>query len=361
MLGLDARAFRITWTVLLVTALVWLLYHVRSTLFVFTLAVLFAYVIWPLVALLESLWARATPAPRTARLLALAVVYPVLLGLAVLAVTVVVPQAVRQAATLFEKVTAFASSSQLERSQLLDQMSRSRGWSLPALYALRDQILKHAGEILPYLQEAATQLLRYLSNLWVIVLVPILSFFLLKDADRLAAAAESWLTDAKQRDLLRQIFTDLHDLLAHYMRGLILLSLLSFAAQLVFFLIAGVPYGLLLATLAGLLEFIPLVGPLTAAAIILGASWLAGYSHLVLVAVFLGAWRLVQDYVNAPWILSAGVELHPLVVIFGVLAGAEVAGVAGMFLSVPVMAAGRVLLRRGMVESPRAGAARRAS
>ncbi len=344
MIAVDGRAFRIAWTVLVAASLAWLLYQLRGVLFLFALAVLFAYVIWPLVAFLERVWLRVTVSRRTARLLALAVVYPVLIGLAVLAATVAAPRIARQGTMLVGEATGVVG--QIQRGELLENMSRRHEWWLPVIQIIRSQVLSHAGEILARLQQGFGQLVRFLSNLWVVVLIPILAFFLLRDAERLEGAIENWLISAESRDWLRRVVADLHELLARYMRGLILLSLLSFAAQALFFLIAGVPYALMLATLAGILEFIPMVGPLAAAVIVVVASLLAGYPHLLWIVVFLGAWRLVQDYVNMPWVLGAGIELHPLLVILGVLAGAEVAGVAGMFLSIPILAAGRILLLR---------------
>lgn len=345
MLGLDPRALRVAWTVFLLAGVVWLLYLLRGVLFVFVLAILSAYVIWPVVAVVERQMGRLVRAGPRARLAALGVVYPILIGVAILMGTVMAPQIAQQGATLVERASSFAA--RVQQGGLLEQMSQQRGWSLPAVYAVRDELVRHTGSLVPYLQSAARQLLHYLSNLWLIVVVPILAFFLLKDAERLAAGVSGWLMAQEYRDFVEGIFTDLHDLLAQYMRALILLSLLSFASHLLFFFLAGVPYALLLATVAGLLEFIPLVGPLTAAITIVLASWLAGYEHLLWILVFLGVWRLVQDYVNMPWLLGSGVELHPLLVIFGILAGAELAGVAGMFLSIPAMAAVRILVRRG--------------
>ena len=66
----------------------------------------------------------------------------------------------------------------------------------------------------------------------------------------------------------------------------------------------------------------------------------------VLLLIFLICWRLVQDYVVAPRVMGRSVELHPLAAIFGVLAGAEVAGVLGVYLSIPVMASLRIVWRR---------------
>jgi predicted PurR-regulated permease PerM len=95
-----------------------------------------------------------------------------------------------------------------------------------------------------------------------------------------------------------------------------------------------------------MMEFIPLVGPLVAAGTILAVAFLANYQHLLILAIFLGVWRLVQDYVNAPRIMGSTLELNPLATIFAVLAGGEVAGVLGVYLSIPIMATLRIVWRR---------------
>ena len=94
------------------------------------------------------------------------------------------------------------------------------------------------------------------------------------------------------------------------------------------------------------LEFIPLVGPLCAAVIIIAVSVLSGFPHVLWVVIFLGFYRMFQDYVLSPHLMSKGVELHPLLVIFGVFAGGEIGGVAGIFLSVPALALIRLLYHR---------------
>ena len=62
--------------------------------------------------------------------------------------------------------------------------------------------------------------------------------------------------------------------------------------------------------------------------------------------IFLAAWRMVQDYVISPRIMGQSMELHPLAAIFGVLAGGEIAGVLGIYLSIPIMASLRIVWRR---------------
>jgi predicted PurR-regulated permease PerM len=79
--------------------------------------------------------------------------------------------------------------------------------------------------------------------------------------------------------------------------------------------------------------------------VIVLVSALSG-SHPVAVLVFLLAYRVFQDYILSPHLMEQGVEVHPLLVLFGVFAGAEVAGIAGTFLSVPILAMVRVLFVR---------------
>jgi predicted PurR-regulated permease PerM len=146
--------------------------------------------------------------------------------------------------------------------------------------------------------------------------------------------------------VIGEIAADLNILLAQYMRALVLLGLAASITYGVFFSIMGVPYALLLAALAFPLEFIPMLGPLTSAIIILLVAAFSGYPHGWALVAFLGAYRIFQDYVLSPHLMSAGMELHPLLVVFGVFAGEQIAGIPGAFLSVPVMAALRVVYNR---------------
>src|SRR5262249_18048753 len=162
-----------------------------------------------------------------------------------------------------------------------------------------------------------------------VVIVPILSFFFLKDG---AVIRDHVLSLARSTPglygLAEGLIEDIHALLAKYMRALVILSLSTFTAYSTFFTIVGVPYGILLAVVAMLLEFIPMIGPLVAAVTILIVAGLAG-EHVLAVLIFLIAFRLFQDYILSPNIMGQGVQLHPLLVLFGVFAGGEIAGVAG--------------------------------
>ena len=126
----------------------------------------------------------------------------------------------------------------------------------------------------------------------------------------------------------------------------LILAAMTLVAYSAFLGAMKVPYALVLGTIGGLLEFIPVVGPLAAAVIILSVALLMSYQHWLVLLIFLGCWRLVQDYVSSPRIMGRSMELHPLAAIFGVMAGGEVAGILGIYLSIPVMASLRIFFRR---------------
>jgi predicted PurR-regulated permease PerM len=181
------------------------------------------------------------------------------------------------------------------------------------------------------------------SNLIDLVIIPILAFFILKDGRELRSMLLGMFD--RERAKLDSLLDDAHTLLLQYMRALLLLCLATFTTFSIVLNLMGVPYAMLLASIAFMLEFIPLVGPLAAAGLILAVSFSAGFPHILWVAAFLGVYRMFQDYVLSPQLMKRGVELHPLAVIFGVFAGGEIGGVAGIFLSVPLLALFRLVLK----------------
>jgi predicted PurR-regulated permease PerM len=115
------------------------------------------------------------------------------------------------------------------------------------------------------------------------------------------------------------------------------------------FELIGLPYAVLLGVLAGALEFIPLVGPFLLAVLAAGVGAFHGPAMALWTIGFLSALRIVEDYVIYPRLIGSGLELHPLAVILGVMAGAELDGVAGMFLAVPAVATATVIGRHWLL------------
>jgi predicted PurR-regulated permease PerM len=325
MLGTDGRVVRITWTVVVVLLGLCLVYLVRSTLFVFILAILFAYLLAPLVNLIN----RLLPGSRK-RTLALAIAYVLMVAVVVVAGILIGSRVVEQATELAKTFPATVT-----------------GWAkdLQAHVPINMNLATRASEYLSNLPRVALGLLAFAGNLIYVVIIPVLSFLFLKDSDLIRTHILGLADIGPHRVLLDEVLADIHLLLAHYMRALVLLSLATFTAYSIFFTVVGVPYGILLGVLGGAMEFIPMVGPLAAVVVILLVTYASG-GPLLAALIFIVVYRMFQDYFLSPHLMGHGVELHPLLVLFGVFAGAEVAGVAGTFLSVPVLALARILYRR---------------
>jgi predicted PurR-regulated permease PerM len=200
--------------------------------------------------------------------------------------------------------------------------------------------------------ENVVALLGYLP--W-LVLVPILAFFFLKDADAFRRSALMMLPQGRIRWRGDEFFQDINSTLAAYIRAQLIACLIIGSVCTAGFAVIGVRYALLLGVAAGLLEFIPLLGPLVVAVM---AGTVAGFdsgAKLAAVILFLAALRIVEDYVLYPRIIGSGIHLHPLAIILAILAGHEIAGVTGIFLAIPVIAVLTVTYRHWLEHRGSAG------
>ena len=146
-----------------------------------------------------------------------------------------------------------------------------------------------------------------------------------------------------------EFFQDINSTLAAYIRAQLTACLFIGVICSLGFTLLGLPGSLVMGVLAGFFEFVPLVGPVTIAILAaLLAMFHAGPFNAFLVLLFLGVLRIVQDYVIYPRLIGQGIHLHPLAVIFAILAGEKLAGVAGIFLAIPVVAILTVSYRHWM-------------
>jgi predicted PurR-regulated permease PerM len=337
-LGLDPRAARYTWTAVFILLLLGVVYLIRETLLIFVVALLFAYLLWPVVDNLDR------RLPGRSRVAALAIVYSSLVGLLIVIGIVIGSRVAQEANALATRIPELLSK--LEQPAQPIASPPVQTVKAKIISTVRKTLVDHSRDLLSLLPQAALGILARAGTLIFILLVPILSFFFLKDSRAIRSSLLGMFPEGSRRDMVEEIVADLHLLLAQYMRALVMLALSAFVAYASFLALLGVPYAVLLAAITFPLEFIPMVGPLAAAAIILLVAGLSGFHHLLWILVFLGAFRLFQDYVLSPYLMSAGMELHPLLVIFGVLAGGYIAGIAGSFLSVPVLATLRIVYRQ---------------
>jgi predicted PurR-regulated permease PerM len=332
----DSRTARVLITVLLFALALGFLYVARATLIAFLFAIFFAYLMSPLVNRLER-WLRS-------RVLAIAVIYTLLLALVVVFFVAIGPKVTREGAKLGQSLPTILT--QLKSGQLAQQLGEEHGWNQKYTLLAQSFLVTHSDNIGHLAQRVGLRMADVAKQAWLLFVVPLLSIFFLRDGRSFSDFLLSSVQSRPQREFLENVLNDLNQMLAHFIRAQLTLAALTLVMYSAVLGIMGVPYALVLGTLGGVLEFIPVVGPLAAALIIVSVALLMSYQHWLILVIFLGIWRLLQDYVSSPRIMGESMELHPLTAIFGVMAGGEVAGILGIYLSIPVMAGLRIIFRR---------------
>ena len=349
MLGMDQRAARVTWTVFLVLMSILLAYLARHTIIVFSVALFFAYMLSPAVNAVQRLIPE-----RVSRNWSLAIVYIAFLGVLVGIGFSIGSTVAQQASNLGARFPDLIKSNDPLRGWLPEWLDPMRA---RIVEGLRVQMASLEQSAIPLLKTAAEEIFKHASTVLEVVLVPILSFFFLKDGAWMRETIVSWTTTGRNTVLFEEILDDVHLLLGKYIRALVILACATFVFYTLFLQFTGGQYAALLGGIAGVFEFIPVVGPLAAAVLIILVEGFTGYPHVIAVIIFILCYRMFQDYVLSPYLMGAGVELHPLLVLFGVFAGEQIAGIPGMFFSVPIIAVLRVVYVRLM----RARASRKVS
>ena len=336
MLLTDSRTARALITVLLFALALGFLYVARATLIAFLFAIFFAYLLSPLVSRLETLL--------RGRERAIAVIYSLLLVLVIVFFVAVGPKVTREGAKLGQSLPTLLT--QLSSGQIAQQLGAEHGWSKKSTELAQSFLVSHSDEITQVAQRVGLRVADVAKQAWLFFVVPLLSIFFLKDGRAFSDFLLSAVQSRPQREFLENVLNDLNQMLAHFIRAQLTLAALTLIMYSAVLGVMGVPYALVLGTLGGVLEFVPVVGPLAPAVVIVGVALLMSYKHWLILIIFLAIWRLLQDYVSSPRIMGESMELHPLAAIFGVMAGGEVAGILGIYLSIPVMASLRIVFRR---------------
>ncbi len=323
-----------------------LLYRLERVVLVLILAMFFAYLIAPLVAFVERRLRAVRTPQRLSRGVAIGIVYVIVAGVAWAGTAMLLPTVSQQVSDAASRAPAYAQSLRAWQGGWSRSYDRLR---LPTEVRRRiDQSLLDAGDrAVEGVRESVVAGFGVLSYLPWLVLIPVLAFFLLKDAESLRRAALDALPP-RFRGRGYRLFEELNTTLVAYIRAQLVACVLVGSICTLGFAAIGVPYAVLLGVLAGVLEFIPLVGPLLVAVI----AGLVAALHAPILAFwstgFLAVVRVVEDYVIYPRLMGQGIHLHPLAVIVAVLAGVELGGVAGIFLAIPVVAALSVAWRHGL-------------
>ncbi len=320
--------------------------------FLIVLSVFFAYLLEPLVKLIREPF-RDTPMDKwMPRSLAIVIAYLIVFAVLSIAISSIAPRVGEQAREFARNLPEL---SQAFRDRVNELNVRFERLSIPD--EIQGEFNRKVTDLGSGISAAVGNfVLNSAAYLPWFVLVPILAFFFLKDVNLLRLAVLRMFPAGRWRYRAQVVMAEVNTTLAAYTRAQLISCVLIATLCTLGFYALGLSYALLLGILAGIFEFVPLLGPLTIGIVVVltaAASddpWRALYA-----AIFLIALRLIHDYVTYPRIVRDGLHLHPLAIILSVLAGEQVAGIPGVFLSIPIVALATVVYRQVLEHQGRRG------
>jgi predicted PurR-regulated permease PerM len=338
---LDRRTTKVLITVLVFAAVLAILYVARAVLVLFAFSILLAYLINPFVRFLQrhSLLFKNLRGPHVAE------AYLAFIIVAVFLIHAFAPDLHRHPTRFLESVQTL--SEKASSGEIANDLGNNFGWSEAQAFRTRTFIQQHKAEIESFLKMAEHFVSTAIGGVFVI---PILSLFFLSGGQQLVEQVVRLVSTPSNQEAIRSLVVELDATLRHYIRAKVTLALLSMLYCSVTMLLLGFPNAIMLGLLAGILEFIPVAGWMLAAGTILTFGFVT-HAHWIWMALLLALWRILMDYGIAPRVMGHELELHPLLAIFTMMVGGAVGGIAGIYLSIPLVAAVRVIWRRLLVSA----------
>lgn len=178
-----------------------------------------------------------------------------------------------------------------------------------------------------------------------IAVLPVLVFYFLRDHEKLTTYFLNYVP-LKVRPGIRHIVQGIDEGLGNYLRGQFLVCLFVGVVTYIIFELLSIDYSLLLAIIMGTTNIIPYFGPIIGAVPALAIAITTSSKTVLLVIVSILVIQLIESNLIAPYIVGRSVRIHPVAIIFVLLLGGDLAGIAGMILAVPILTIGREVIRR---------------
>lgn len=326
------------WWLALAAAIGVLLYLLGPILTPFLLAAILAYICNPLVQRMES---RYLP-----RAIAVALVLLMLLALFVVLLLIMLPLLVKQVQAIAAQVPAYLEWLRTTLTPLVQSyfgvevdVALIKEWLTEHLY----EIQAFAVKLLPTLKTGGLALIGFVVNL---VLVPVVLFYFLRDWNGLTARVDEMIP-RRWHDQIIVLLREIDEVLGQFLRGQLLVMLLMGIFYTIGLWLTGLDYALSVGIIAGLVTFVPYLGLIIGISLasLTGLLQFGDPAALIWVWAVFVAGNLLEGYVLVPFLVGERIGLHPVAVIFALLAFGQLFGFFGVLLALPVSAALLVWLR----------------
>jgi predicted PurR-regulated permease PerM len=324
--------------VLVFIALLWLL---NDVLLPFVAGMVLAYLLDPLVRRLQRLG--------LSRPVASVVIVAIMIILLTLALILILPVLGQQIANFVEHVPQY-----FEKIRLIVQ-DQSKGWLGQVVGEKLPDAQKQLGGVA---SSAAGWIAGFLTSLWsggkaligvisLLVIAPIVAFYMLIDWERMIATIDSWVP-LQHRETVRGLVREMDGAISGFVRGQALVCLILGTFYSVALITLGVNFGLLIGITAAILGFAPYIGTLTGFLLAVGIATAQFWPNLTMPAIAAGiflAGQFIEGNILQPLLVGKEIGLHPVWLMFALIAFGVLFGFVGLLVAVPVAAAIGVLVR----------------
>ncbi|MCM3746655.1 AI-2E family transporter [Paenibacillus pasadenensis] len=298
----------------------------------FLIALVISYVLHPIVSLLSS---RKMP-----RSMAVLLIYTVFLS----ALSVILMNLIPMVAGQVQELGEHAPELTMRAQSLVHDFNNTS--FLPDSF--RDALSRALVSMERRLAESTTAFINNIGSMlnavFLLFIIPFLVFYILKDFEVMERAVIAYVPKSHRKGIVR-MFKDIDDALGSYIRGQFLVCVIVGVLAYAGYAIIGLPYALLLASVVAVTNVIPYLGPFIGAAPALLVASTVSFKMMLFVVIVNTICQILEGNVISPQVVGRTLHIHPLMIIFALLIGGELAGIPGMILAVPVFAALKVILQ----------------
>ncbi|OEH91514.1 AI-2E family transporter [Bacillus solimangrovi] len=298
----------------------------------FIISAFIAYLLHPII---EGLHGRNVPRP-----LAVILIYLVFFGGVAYGVYKLTPIMIQQLKDLSKNIPQFHATYQ---AYLMDMYNQTA--------FLPDGVHDRIDEFLQKVQQRAESIIEVLLNstgkiinsFFILAVIPFIVFYLLKDYPLVKKVAW-YLTPTKWRKPLWYVLRDVNKTLGQYIRGQLFVCVAIGGAATLAFWLVGMKYALILGILIGLTNVIPYFGPIIGAVPALIIAFTVSIKMVIIVVVIIILLQFLEGNLLSPIIVGKSLHMHPIFIIFALIAGGEVGGIIGLIIAVPLLSVVKVIV-----------------
>ncbi|SDD00847.1 Predicted PurR-regulated permease PerM [Paenibacillus sp. UNCCL117] len=304
----------------------------REILTPFIIALIISYVLNPVVSLLG--------ARRVPRTIAVLLIYAMFIMSMTVILMNVIPMFVKQLAELNQHMPDVSFRAQ----SLVDNLNGLQFLPDSVRIGINQSLSKLEAGISAGIANYIDGIGNTINALFMIFIIPFVSFYMLKDFQLLEKTTLAIVPKTHRKEIVSMLM-DIDTALGNYIRGQFTVCVIIGVLAYIGYWAIGMPYALLLASIVAVFNIIPYLGPFLGAAPALIVASTISIKMVLLVIVVNTVCQILEGNVISPQVVGRSLKMHPLFIIFALLVGGEVAGIAGLILAVPFFAVMKVILQ----------------